>query len=369
MAPELICQHCRARVPFEFAGAARECPSCHAALVAVHHAPLVDQAPFPGVTSPGEPEPVDGGIDDSTVSDLLVSASRPARIDDTDVLDQVPPTGPNPPAPASGGAVHGPIRSAGPSPLAWKLLISYASAVTLLCIYLVWLVFSRGSTLDLPDLKAPAAGSSRSKVTVLYYVRPDQPLPASHVLRLGQTARYGSLEITPLRVSRGPLEFRYFDPQAPESRAPSSEVLQLHLRLRNASADQRFVPLDRSLVFTREPDRKNPHLIKANNFVCEAGQLASPARHVFVYDLPPDTNWIIDGQNLDHELGPGESIDAFIPTTEEGLEELTGDLAWRVHFRKGYNPQSLRGVTSLIEVRFHSSEISNRPEPRPGRSA
>ena len=47
---------------------------------------------------------------------------------------------------------------------------------------------------------------------------------------------------------------------------------------------------------------------------------------------------------------------------EENAVELNGDLVWRVHFRKGYHPTSLRGVTTLIDVQFNSHDISNDGE-------
>ena len=49
--------------------------------------------------------------------------------------------------------------------------------------------------------------------------------------------------------------------------------------------------------------------------------------------------------------------------SEEEAVELKGDLVWRVQIRKGYHPQSLRGVTTLIDVQFNSQDISNESEP------
>ena len=67
--------------------------------------------------------------------------------------------------------------------------------------------------------------------------------------------------------------------------------------------------------------------------------------------------WLIKDQHLDEELAPGQVLESFIPTVAEEIEALEGDLVWRVHFRKGYNRKSHRGVTTLIEVLFNSSEI------------
>jgi hypothetical protein len=64
------------------------------------------------------------------------------------------------------------------------------------------------------------------------------------------------------------------------------------------------------------------------------------------------------GQKLGHKLGPGESMVTFIPSDEEATA-LKGDLVWRFQFRKGYNRRSYRGVTTLIDVRFNSREITD----------
>jgi hypothetical protein len=245
-----------------------------------------------------------------------------------------------------------------------RLVISYASAVTLACLYLLYLVWKGAPSLDLPDLAPPATKSNR--VTTLLYVPPDQVIPEAHKLRLGQSQRYGSLRVTPLRVTRGPMAFSYFDPQVAESRADSGPVLKLHLQLENASTDQEFIPLDRQLVFTKEPDRKRLGGFKANNFLCNVSDRSDLDRHVLVYDLAPDSSWIVRDENLDRELKAGEAIEVFIPSTEDGWEDLKGDLVWRVHLRKGYNRHSLRGVTTLVEIRFRSSDIVDEKSAAPG---
>jgi hypothetical protein len=254
-----------------------------------------------------------------------------------------------PPAPPAAPAAEG------PSPLLFKVVVSYASAVTLACAYLAYLLLNPPASIDLPDLAPPA--QSENRVSTLQYLPPEKELPRAHRLRLGETRRYGSLTITPLRVTRGPLEFAFEDLTADENRSPSAPVLKLRLRFENSSADQRFVPLDRRLAFTKEPDRDHFGWFKANNFVCGVGERARHDRHVLAYDLAPDGPWGIPGANLDRELQPGEAVEAFIPTTEEGCDALSGPLVWRVHLRKGYNRQSFRGVTTLVEVTFDSNEI------------
>jgi hypothetical protein len=246
------------------------------------------------------------------------------------------------------------------------LVFCYASAVTILCGYLIW---TRPSTLDLPDLEPPRV--SGKKVVRLQYLPPEKVVPPSNVLKLRESRRFGSVLVTPLRVTRGPVEFQFYKPEADETRDPEGPVLKLHLRFDNVSRDQEFIPLDQQLVFTKEPDRKAYGLFKANNFVCNVGDRTKLASHVFVFDMPSG-DWLMKDQNLDRELRPGESVETFIPTTPEQIETLEGDLVWRVHFRKGYNPKSFRGVTTLIEVPFRSSDIIDEeppPKERPAKEA
>lgn len=262
------------------------------------------------------------------------------------------------PLPPATHPAAAPSTASGASPFLFRLVLSYASAITLVCLYLLYLLFNPSPGVDLPDIR-PHTPKEANRVTVLEYVRPENQLPRAYRLRLGQSQRFGSIDITPLRVARGPLRFAFSEPDAVEPRPDSLPVLQLHLQIENVSADQVFAPLDPQLVFTKEPDGKKFGWYKANNWLCRTDERAAHDRHVMVYDLSPDSNWQIAGQNLDRELRPGESIETFIPTTEEGWESLSGDLVWRVHLRKGYNPQSLNGVTTLVEVLFNSSEITD----------
>jgi hypothetical protein len=84
-----------------------------------------------------------------------------------------------------------------------------------------------------------------------------------------------------------------------------------------------------------------------------------------MFDLTPNGNWLLKGENLDRDFEPGQVFETFIPTTHEQIDSLSGDLVWRVHFRKGYNRKSLRGVTTLIEVLFNNSDIVDEEEPAP----
>ena len=255
--------------------------------------------------------------------------------------------------PARSGPARAPVR-AGISPTVFVIVISYASAMTLACAYLAFLLLNNPRTHDLPDL-APPKPKDKKSVTTVIYVSPDQELPPANLLKLGQSRQYGSLKVTPLSVTRGPVEFEYYDSEAEQMREPEGPVLKLHLRFENVSPDQEFIPLDSKLVFTKKIEARG--LLKANNFVCNVADRTKPAKLVYTFDLTPNGNWLLKGENLDREFKPGQVLETFIPTTPEQIESLSGDLVWRVHFRKGYNRNSFRGVTTLVEVLFKKSDI------------
>ena len=418
MVPELNCNQCGWRDADTASGTAVACPRCGAILTSVStDESTIAWAP-PGESPPimsgidaetefivGEPGASDGGKK-TTVEDFvtavdaaipqpavssgssvlqaagegtLVGSNVPLVValqEETDTSTEVPSVAPASPA-VPGPGLESPPRpvvvpnGAGVtvtiSPLKLKLLLSYASAVTLACLYLLYLVWKGAPSLDLPDLAPPVTKANR--VTTLLYVSPDKAVPPAHQLVLGESKRFGSLRVKAVKVTRGPMSFSYFNPEVKEFRPDTGPVLKLHLQLENASWDQEFVPLDRQLVYAKEPDKKRFGGFKANNFLCNVAERAALDQHVLVYDLPPDSAWIIQGENLDRELKPGESIEVFVPTTEEGLDVLSGDLVWRVHLRKGYNRSSLRGVTTLVEVRFRSSDIVDERTSPPGRDA
>ena len=218
------------------------------------------------------------------------------------------------------------------------LLLGYASAVT---IALIWLWFARGRVHpleSLPDMTPKHA----------YLVPEDVPLPPGHTLRLGETRRFGNVEVTALRVTRGVAVLVNRDQGTEEETL--GETLKLHLRLRNVSRDQTFAPIGRRLLLTRDGKR-------ANNFVYFAGQTGKQSLRLLPFPLRiEETSVEIKGQQLDRKLEPAEEFEIDI-ATDDNIPALKGKLVWRVHLRKGLNPDSGRGVTTLIEFTFDSSEI------------
>ncbi len=237
------------------------------------------------------------------------------------------------------------------------LLFAYATAVTISFLYLL-LSLRNGKPHDLeslPDLKPP----KRDGEIALQLVPENAPMAPGHTLSLGESRRFGNIRVTAVAVTRGPLQFvHYTGEPAKGGRPPTNPVLKLWLRFENVSEDQEIAPLDELLTLTRVPAAHEVGVFRANNFLVSKSAKGDLRQEILVYDMPISWDWMIKGQNLDRELAPGESMETFIPSAEDGVDGLSGPLLWRVHFRKGYNPKSMRGVTTLVEVAFDDSEIS-----------
>jgi len=256
----------------------------------------------------------------------------------------------------------------------FTLTFTYAIAATILVAMLLYAKYlgDPHQLESLPDLKPPV----KNDEIALQLVPENAKLPAGHTLKLGGPGRrFGNVLVTPLRVTRGPVEFEHYTGDSTKTREPSQDVLKLHLKFENVSRDQTFEPLDQKLLLTRVAGRTSESQMRANNFVCRIDQKRTDAERVLVYDMPPSWDWNLKGQNINQEaqtqnLEPGESFETYVATNEAGIDTLKGDLVWRIQLRKGYNPVSYRGVTTLIEVVFNSDQIqgerpSKKKEPLP----
>lgn len=234
----------------------------------------------------------------------------------------------------------------------------------MLAAYLLFLMW-RGHALEsLPD-------PSEMQTKLGQVPAPWANVAPGHTLALGESKVFGYVRVTPLRVTRGPLQLEAHSPLGLDDRQPSGPVLKLWLKFENISPTDDVVPLDRQLVYYRkpdkyrEPDKRARVRYRTFNFLCprDKHKNASPPL-VYIFDQPPNSGLEPKGQNLEHNLGPGQSIEAYIPTTPEGTSGLAGELLWRVHFRKGHNPKTRAGVTTLIDVVFDSSAIESEVDAR-----
>lgn len=243
----------------------------------------------------------------------------------------------------------------------FTLTLTYAIAATIMVAMLLYAKYlgDPHQLESLPDLKPPI----KNDEIALQLVPENAELPPGHTLKLGGPGRrFGNILVTPLRVTRGPLMFEHYTGDATKTRPPSQDVLKLYLRFENVSTDQTFEPLDQKLLLTRVSGKTQESQLRANNFVSRVDQKRTDGKRVLVYDMPPSWEWNLKDQNINQEekpqnLEPGESFETYVATNEAGIDDLKGELVWRLQLRKGYNPKSHRGVTTLIEVVFNSDQI------------
>ncbi len=233
------------------------------------------------------------------------------------------------------------------------LVGSYASAVTIVLSYLFF--FVKAHPLEsLPDIKVPTRKGG--EVALTYYA-PKNDLAPGHVMRLGQSERFGSVKVTPVKVTRGIVKFEHGRQKGAEARQPTEPLLKLWLKFENVSRDQTFAPLDAVLMFKRKT-KSFGETVYANNFLGASADRKQGGTLLYVYDHPVYSEFVMADQKLDEQVSPGTSWLTFIPSEEEAVQ-LSGELVWRFHFRKGYHSKSRNGVTTLVDVEFSSKDITD----------
>ena len=224
--------------------------------------------------------------------------------------------------------------------LYWAMigLMCYSSAVTLALTWVLWTgrVFRPA---EAPTASADQPiGETTPKIVESRPVAELAPLPAANVARLGETARIGDLEVTPLEVVVTQLELaRSIEPF--KSRREDSESVVLRLRLTNVSHDQSFAPLERAFV------REQSSPLDRSSIETKEGKL------IGLFPLAVDSEWSIAGQEFP-VLKPGDSTETLIASEHGAADRLTSDMTWRVRLRIG--PYK----TDMIGVRFHKDDVT-----------
>lgn len=218
----------------------------------------------------------------------------------------------------------------------WPLVLlgSYASAMTLACIYLLWFApraSAPSSANQFADVKTDRGGGHVRDVA--------PPIPESQITTVGKPLRVGLLELTPLAVKAGSTTLEHRTPDGNRERSDGgSGSLILRLRLRNLSKNDTFTPVERS--FVRQPDQGMP----ASYIELETGGLLEN------YPLALDSERSIVGQSFE-PLGPNQSRDLVIASDQGSLPLAQGPMIWRLQVRTGPDQ------TETIGVRFNDSEI------------
>lgn len=267
--------------------------------------------------------------------------------------------------PASDSEIAAPTEAAPPNGTRAKLpagLLGYAIAVTLLllfCLLTGRLSFRANHALEsLPDLR-PLGPNEFLKV-------PDgTELPTGHLLKPGESKRFGDVVITPLRITREPLRFEGFLNRTAEDTLTTSPVLQLWVRFENLSDEYSFPPFDSGLMSHRSPPAGTDPSTIANSFLQVNEASGTEPIRILNFLQSLDSNFLIIGQNSGKVLAPGESMEACFASSTDiqnvKLDDST-KLTWRIQFRKGVHVDSGHGVTTLVDVAFTGSDITS-PAP------
>ena len=225
------------------------------------------------------------------------------------------------------------------TPLTTMLLASYASAVTLGLVWVLW-TGRRVRESPTPDFLPPAdsrpdpgrrADRSRRLVT-------PPPVAAEHLTTLGKTVRLGLIEVTPVSVTSGRVVLER-NVVKREMKAGGDGALKLRLRLRNTSAETVLAPLDEA--FLRERVNADP-----DSFIETSGGGPSIA----MFPLALESEWSIAGQEF-RELKPGEVLETVVVSAPEARARVSAEMTWRVRLRTDLNH------TDDLGVRFRADQI------------
>ena len=229
-------------------------------------------------------------------------------------------------------------------------LVSYASLVTLLALFLA---FNRSQDHPLESLPDIAPESPEE----LSYVPPEKELAPGHQLKIGDKQRFGNIVVEVLDVVTEPIQFIHFTGNPATQRPPTQSVEKLLLKFTNVSKDQDFAPLDRRLTLRRvlkaeqQREYSNYYIVPANS---EDNVEPTPMFHLTV-----TSDWDMKDQHLGQVLKPGESLTTYLAASDEASPSGQGPFLWRFQFRKGFS-KSGHGVTTIAEVIFDRDDVTTR---------
>lgn len=222
--------------------------------------------------------------------------------------------------------------------LGFVLLMSYASAVTIGLLY----VLITGRTLKhsddadfLPPVDERVDPGQRAKFS--RKLAPPPPIKPEHLTTIGKPVRMGSLEVTPLAMTTGPIELKHLI-NAKEMRKDGQNALKLRLRFKNISKDLIFAPLDEAFLREREAGVTDSFIEIPNG------------RNIELHSLALTSEWEIAGQEF-KELKPGESFESSLVSASDALDHKAPEMTWRIRLRTGIDQ------TDYLGVKCHDSEI------------
>jgi hypothetical protein len=227
------------------------------------------------------------------------------------------------------------------APWSTVLLASYASAVTLGLLWVLWTGrHANTGAANEPEPPVPVdtrpdpgQRADRSRRLV-----PPAPIPAVHTTSLGKPLRMGLIEVTPLEVTNGLVQLqREFG--AVKNKPVGQNALRLRLRIKNISPDTVLAPLDEA--FVRDRPRAD-----ADTFI----ECGSGGTTIGMYPLAVESELSIVGQVF-RDLRPGEEFVTEIVSVPDAAARKTPQMTWRVRLRTDINH------TDDLGVRFTDGDV------------
>lgn len=244
-----------------------------------------------------------------------------------------------------------------------SVINGYAIAITLLMIFCLMTgrlkLFGNAALESLPDIR-PLDSNEFRKV-------PDgTPVPEGHVLKLGESRRFGDVVLTPVKVTREPLMFEQFQTKAPATTLTTDPVLKLWLRFENRSGSYAFPPFDSGLMSHRTPRFSTDESTIVNSMLNVSSPTSSSPVRVLNFLQTMDNAFVIVGQQSGKVIVPEETLETFIASSED-IQYITATpetgYTWRVQFRKGVHESYGHGVTTLVDVLFSEADITDAAPP------
>ena len=189
------------------------------------------------------------------------------------------------------------------------LLGSYASAVTIAVVWLLWHGYGRGA-----EVKATLPSTTR--VSWEKRLANQTPIAAANRVGMGKTITVGSLKFTPVSLTFGPVMLESVRPDRSVETSGGGHCLILTVMLENTSKHESFAPLERSAL--RYPDSG-----ECESFLALAGSIIES------YPLAMASEQSIMGQNLG-SLAPGYHWNAILVSEPDTKARLDGPAVWRV---------------------------------------
>ncbi|QEH38250.1 hypothetical protein OJF2_68480 [Aquisphaera giovannonii] len=304
--------------------------------------PAMPAGPEPRADHAGGPDP-----DGLPAPFLAPPPSTDNGIDLPVVFTPPPDSPPSPASHAAAAAAAYPDQGANPdaedpaemAPVRWRslLLASYASAVTLALIWILWTGRGLRPTPATAEPAGEARAVDRGNSFEGLIAKPSPPLPPGNIVALGSTARLGGLEVVPSRITLGEARLERLEGTMDEFREVA-DVLILRLRLRNLSEAQAFAPLE--AAFARDSG-----LADDGTYIETAD-----GRRIPMYRLAVESEWSFPDQPFT-TLKPGAQADTVLVSQPVRDADLAGPFTWHVKLRT----EPYR--TDVLGVRFQASDI------------